>query len=387
MSDASTVVVVGGGVSGMVSAMTLAKAGVAVTVLEEHDAIGSPCHCGGVVSADYGEKIRIPSPSSIELNDLYGFRFTDGTKEIVVRSSRPVAKVISRERFDEHLADLCEAEGVQLVRSKKAVSVREVDHPIVVDESARTHSAEYAVLAGGIADDLGYRLGLTRDNSHLLMSAQCIAKKHADPTVASVYLSDKISPEFFGYVVPIDEEHCRIGVASKRTDVLSSVRLMAKKEGAELSGRPSLWGIWTGGPIPRIRRGNVFTVGDEAGMSKATTGGGILFGALSGRATAETIIQELKGTSLEAMKSSEALVSQLRKIRTIRKLLDSVGPQLVMEAMTTVTTGERLTKYLETVDFDFHGDLKKALRTITPNVNLLPIGIRVAHHLITGLFK
>jgi hypothetical protein len=108
---------------------------------------------------------------------------------------------------------------------------------------------------------------------------------------------------------------------------------------------------------------------------------------LSGRATAETIIQELKGTSLEAMKSSEALVSQLRKIRTIRKLLDSVGPQLVMEAMTTVTTGERLTKYLETVDFDFHGDLKKALRTITPNVNLLPIGIRVAHHLITGLFK
>jgi digeranylgeranylglycerophospholipid reductase len=386
MSDALTVVV-GGGVSGMVSAMTLAKAGVAVTVLEEHDTIGTPCHCGGVVSADYGKKIRISSPPSIELNDLYGFRFTDGAKEIVVRSSRPVAKVISREGFDEHLAKRCEAEGVELVRSKKAVSVREVGHPIVVDESARTYSAEYVVLAGGIADDLGYGLGLTRDNSHLLMSAQCIAKKHVDPTVASIYLSDRISPEFFGYVVPVDEEHCRIGVASKRVDVLSSVRLMAKKEGAELSGRPSLWGIWTGGPIPRLRRGNVFVVGDEAGMSKATTGGGIVFGALSGRAAAETIIQELKGASLEAAKSSEVLISQLRKIRNIRKLLDSMGPQLVMEAMMTITTTEKLMKYLETVDFDFHGDLTKALRTITPSVRLLPIGIRVAYHLIAGLFK
>jgi digeranylgeranylglycerophospholipid reductase len=387
MSYASTVVVVGGGVSGMVSAMTLAKAGVAVTVLEEHDTIGIPCHCGGVVSADYSEKIRIPSPSSIELNDLYGFRFTDGTKEVVARSSCPVAKVISRERFDEHLAELCEVEGVELVRSKRVVSLTEVDHPIIVDESTRAHTAEYVVLAGGIADDLGHRLGLARNNSHLLMSAQCIAKKRVDPTIASIYLSDRVSPEFFGYVVPIDEGHCRIGVASKRRDVLSSLQLMIKKEGAELSGRPSLWGIWTGGPISRMRIGNVFAVGDEAGMSKPTTGGGIVFGALSGKAAAEAIIQELKGTSLEAAKSSEVLISQLRKIRNVRRLLDSMGPQLVMEAMTKVTTSEKLAKYLETVDFDFHGDLTKALGTITPSVNLLPVGVRVAHHLITGLFK
>jgi len=387
VSDALTVVVVGGGVSGLVSAMTLAKAGIEVTVLEEHDTIGTPCHCGGVVSTDYGEKIGLALPSSIELNDLYGFRFTDGTKEIVVRSSRPVARVISRERLDEHLAELCEREGVELVRSKKAISIREVDHPTIVDESARTHGAEYAVLAGGIADDLGRQVGLTRYNSHLLVSAQCVAKKHMDPTVATVYLSDQISPEFFGYVVPIDGQHCRIGVASRKADVLGSVRLVAKKEGAELTGRPSLWGIWTGGPIHRIRRGNVFTVGDEAGMTKATTGGGIVFGALSGRATAETIIQELKGTSPEAMKSSEALMSQLRKIRTVRKILDSVGPQLVMEAMTSITTREKLTRYLDTVDFDFHGDLTKALLTIRPSAHLMPIGIKTIYHLITGLFK
>ncbi|HYA22227.1 MAG TPA: NAD(P)/FAD-dependent oxidoreductase [Thermoproteota archaeon] len=387
MSDVSTVLVAGSGVSGMASAMTLAKAGVAVTILEEHDTIGSPCHCGGVVSSDYSEKIGIPMPSSIELNDLHGFRFTDGVREIVVRSSRPVAKVISRERLDERLGKMCEEEGVQLIRSKKAVSVREVDHPIVVDESECTHNAKYVVLAGGIADDLGHRLGFVRDNSHLLTSAQCVARKRVDPTIASIYLSDIISPEFFGYVVPINEEQCRIGVASKRADVVNSIQLMAKKEGAELSGRPSLWGIWTGGPISRTRIGNVFVVGDEAGMSKATTGGGIVFGALSGTAAAETIIRSLKGGSVKAAKASGALVSQLRKMRSIRKLLNSLGPQLVMEAMTSVTTGDRLVRYLETVDFDFHGDLTKALRVITPNPNLLPIGIRAIYHLTTGLFK
>jgi len=387
MSDVSTVVVVGSGVSGMSSAMTLAKAGVPVKVLEEHDTIGFPCHCGGVVSTDYSEKIGIPTPSSLELNELYGFRFTDGAKEIVVRSGHPVAKVISRERFDEHLGKLCEERGVQLIKSKKVVSIRGIDHPTLVDESARMHSARYAVLAGGIADDLGYQLGFTRDNSHLLISAQCTAKRRADPTVASIYLSEGISPDFFGYVVPIDEGLCRIGVASRRADVLNSVNLIAKKERAELSGRPNLWGIWTGGPISRRRKGNVLVVGDEAGMSKATTGGGIVFGALSGVVAAETIIQDLKGDATKATKASEALVFQLRKIRGIRKLLDALGPQLAMEAMLSVTTNDRMVRYLETADFDFHGDLTRILQNVTLNASLLPISIRVIRHLITGLFK
>lgn len=382
-----TVVVVGAGVSGLVSALTLARAGVPVTLLEEHDNVGTPCHCCGVVSTDYREKTGVSPPRSIELNDLHGFRFTDGTKQLVVRSERPVAKVISREKFDEHLSELCEARGVELLRSRRGVSIGLADNPTVVDDSARSRSSKYVVLAGGIADILSHQVGLGRDNSRLLISAQCLAKKRTDASIAPIYLNDNISPDFFGYVVPIDEEHCRIGVASKKVDVLRSVHLMAKKEGAELIGKPAMWGVWTGGPVSRTRRGNVFVVGDAAGMTKATTGGGIVFGALSARAVAETMIAELKGSPLDKMKSLDALVLQARKIRMMRGLMDLVGPNIIMDAMFSVTTSERLTQYMEGVDFDYHGGFTKILEVVRPSPSLLPLGVRALHHLLSGLFK
>ena len=50
------VVIIGGGPGGMSAARALAAGGWAVTVLEEHDHIGTPVHCTG------GDR---PSPSAV----------------------------------------------------------------------------------------------------------------------------------------------------------------------------------------------------------------------------------------------------------------------------------------------------------------------------------
>ena|GEM_PF-1491412 len=387
VAGALSVVVVGAGVSGLVSALKLSEANSSVTVLEEHDEIGVPCHCCGVVSTDYREKIGVSPPSSVDLNELRGFRFTDGAREIVVRSGRPVAKVISRTAFDRYLAETCERQGVTILRSRRGVSVENPESPRVLDSSGRVHAARYAVLAEGIAGGLERQLGMREDKAKALVSVQSLVRKSVDPSVASVYLNPQVSPDFFGYVVPIDEEHCRIGLASGEVDVMESLHFMVEKEGAVPLGKPNLWGMWVGGPSPNVRRGNVFAVGDAAGMTKATTGGGIVFGALSAKAVSEIIASEIAGGTTTIGDPLAGLRGQLGKMRAIRRLLNSIGPQLTMDAMLRCTTVEKLTRYMESVDFDFHGDYSRAIRAIELNLDMIPIGARVLYHLMGGLFK
>lgn len=377
----------GAGVSGLVAALTLAKADVGVTLLEEHEAIGLPCHCGGVVSPDYQQKIGIDIPRSIESIDLHGFRFTDGVREVTVKSGRTIAKVISRQALDEHLAKLCEAEGVNLRRSTKASSLSIGDKLTVLDGSSRPYISDYVILAGGIGDNLGRSVGLTKQDSNLLISAHAVVKKRTETPIASIYLSEQVSSDFFGYVIPMDEQHCAIGVASRKVDVVGSIRLIAKKEGTELVGDPAMWGIWIGGPMSEIRKGNFFVVGDAAGMTKATTGGGIVFGAMSAKAVANIIIGEIRGEGPDREQSLQSLTLELRKIRTIRRLMNLAGPAALMEVLVSASSQDRLKDYMESVDFDFHGSIMKAVRTVKIGPGLLSAVALATRHSIGGLFK
>jgi len=65
--------VVGGGPAGLYAAWRLAHAGFAVVVCEEHEAIGSPAHCTGVVSAGSFDEFTLPRETI--LNSLTSVRF------------------------------------------------------------------------------------------------------------------------------------------------------------------------------------------------------------------------------------------------------------------------------------------------------------------------
>ena len=53
-------VIVGAGPAGLYAAWRLARAGCAVVVCEEHESIGSPVHCTGVVSANAFDEFTLP---------------------------------------------------------------------------------------------------------------------------------------------------------------------------------------------------------------------------------------------------------------------------------------------------------------------------------------
>ena len=77
MSDYYDVIVAGGSISGLLAAREIAAAGLSVAVLEEDTEIGTPEHCGGLVSIGGIQNLGIiPSSKAIENKIRYAKIFS-----------------------------------------------------------------------------------------------------------------------------------------------------------------------------------------------------------------------------------------------------------------------------------------------------------------------
>ena len=119
------VIIVGGGPAGLYAGAKLARAGFAVTLFEEHRAVGEPVHCTGVLAREAFDEFALPTDAI--LNDLTTVRFHAPTAGTIDYSTPTVeAVVIDRRIFDRTVAELAEASGVR-VRCGDRVSHVAVD--------------------------------------------------------------------------------------------------------------------------------------------------------------------------------------------------------------------------------------------------------------------
>lgn len=383
------VIVIGAGVSGLVSAIELSRSGVNVVLLEEHEQVGIPSHCAGIVSSDYHEKLGIPLRSVLDLNSLYGVRFTNGSEELEFRIRNPIAKVISRKRLDLYLSEIAQGNGSRIFTTERAVALEQNSSTVTVtNERGKQFRADYAIVADGIAGRINRSVWRERKVSGVFPSAQSIARVKTDPSLATVFLSNEVAPDFFAYVVPLDEELARIGVASRKHDVLRSLESVSRKLGASLIGKPHLWGIPIGDPVGRTRAGRVLGVGDAVGRVKATSGGGIVFGGLSARLAASDLLSEAgKGTRKDENPFERRLLTQMQYMFLMRRVINGIGQDLFYETIAHGINTKKASGFLERADFDFHGSPSGIIKMIRLNPFWLSFCLRAGLRLFNASFK
>jgi digeranylgeranylglycerophospholipid reductase len=299
-------VVIGAGPAGSLTAERLAAQGLDVVLLEEHDAIGQPVHCTGLLGFDAFDEFDLPR--DLVLGFAEAARFWGATgQSVTVRSHRIRAAVIDRAALDQALAARAERSGAVLHRGWRAETVTASQRSVTVSGRgfARHLDARVCVLACGASYRFHRQLGLGTP-AVFLQSAQ-LETPFPETGDVEVRFGNKIAPAGFAWLVPLRRDgtpHARIGLMSKNRAserFASFVGEICARAGIPAPALPApRLKMLPLGPVSRTYADRILAVGDAAGLVKPTTGGGIYYGLVSGAIAAEVLGDSLRRDRLAA---------------------------------------------------------------------------------------
>lgn len=299
------VVIVGGGPGGMSAARALAANGWAVTVLEEHDQIGAPVHCTGVLAADVIDSMHVPSEAV--LNPLatvrfvapagHAFEYTTATTEAVV---------IDRLAFDSELARRAAAAGATVSKGRRVTALETTADAVQVTfADGETIAARAAILACGANYTFQRRLGFGMPST-FLQSAQMELPADRLGEV-EIHFGSEIAPKGFAWAVPVQRPSgtfARIGVMAEGDAGAYFSRMLARVRDrwsvAATDMAVPRRRVLPLGSVRRTYADRVLAVGDAAGLVKPTTGGGIYYSVVSGEIAGEVLNTQLADGDLSA---------------------------------------------------------------------------------------
>lgn len=317
MRDAVDVLVIGAGPAGLSTARALATEGRSVVVLEEHEEVGQPVHCTGLLGLDAFNELDLPRQAIRTVLRSARFRGAGG-RTVTVDAHGVAAAVVDRAMFDRELARLAVEAGADVRCAQRVQQIDVEANGVVVtacdaDERPETFHARACVLACGAQYRFNRQLGLGIPRAYL-QTAQVEAPFPALDTV-EIDLDRATAPGGFAWVVPFALDGApaaRVGLMALNNAAVrfaaytaTLTKRFALAEGTALSA-PRLK-VLPLGPVRRSYGDRVLAVGDAAGLAKPTTGGGIYYSLLSGNIAAEVLVDQLREDRLsrESLRSYE----------------------------------------------------------------------------------
>ena len=368
------VVIVGGGPSGLIAARELAAAGYGVRVLEEHDVIGAPVHCTGVLGLDAFDELSLSRRAIVGAADAARFVSPNGTT-VVIGAERVRAAVVDRGIFDRDLAGSAVDAGARIHTGVRVASVTRGPRSVAIrtaDAAFGTIEARAAILACGASYRFNRALGLGVP-SVLVHSAQ-LEVPFPSLDQVQVHFGRKIAPGGFAWVVPFAREgttFARVGLLCER-DAGARFRVFADSIRVAYGLRepwpaPRLR-VLPLGPAPRTWTDRVLAVGDAAGLVKPTTGGGIYYGLLTGHLAAGVLIDALAADSLGARRLKEyerrwraRLGPEIRAGLAFRAVAAKLNDVAVDRLVDLARVDGIVPLLQQTADFNWHHTAARAL--------------------------
>jgi digeranylgeranylglycerophospholipid reductase len=116
-----------------------------------------------------------------------------------------------------------------------------------------------------------------------------------DPHLVEVWFNENIAKGLFGWVIPLNKEKARIGLATSRNDSFECLKkfILQRFTLTQIS-RVRTGLVSTSGPLKRTAWPGMMVIGDAAGHTKPTTGGGVVFGGLCAKIAGETAVKALE---------------------------------------------------------------------------------------------
>jgi len=370
------VLIAGGSVAGLTTARECSSNGNSTIVIEEDHEIGTPEHCGGMVSLSGLQKLGLMLDSNNFQNAVPIARIRSKSASFEMSAEKQNVIVVDRRGLDKQIAKQAEDAGAQIRTRCTFKSIAKKESKYTIKTSDGEIECKYFVDAKG--------LGSLKDASQngILASAQfeVYAKWIEGKTVEILFDSDKY-PGFFMWIIPMGDGRGKIGVAGKGINTSVALHEFIRSKGEKYSIIRKIFApIWIGGPKSQFVFDRTLIVGDAAGQTKPTTAGGIfscgMGGVLAGQAISNAIEKNDDTLLYEYEKSWKSMFQkEFQSMLLARKVLERLDNKAI-DAIFSSLSKKAITDVSNFSDFDFHSSaLSLFLKTkIATNLTKILIG-------------
>jgi len=348
------VLVVGAGPVGCKVAELLSKEGIKVLVLEEHDEIGKPLKCAGLVSHRIFKLSNVSK--DVVVNVVKKAKFHSRNEFFELKSKKPVY-VIDRVKFDKKLGEMAEACGAEIKTKMKYVGLKRKDEIVIVKTRKGMIKTKILVGADGANSSVAKSCRLSLPDN-VLVGLQTNVRLIYENKV-ELWFDSKISPDFFGWVIPEDRNKARVGVATKRKASFYLTNFLRRRFPKRLKVEGRVSGLIRYGLIKSSVSDNVLLVGDAACQVKPFSGGGLVYGLMGARIAAKACLKCLEvGEYGEEFlmrnydyEWKKKLKKPIKKGLILNKIIHSI-PTFFLDILFNIGKLKKVNKFLESMDMD-----------------------------------
>ncbi|MFX0180023.1 MAG: geranylgeranyl reductase family protein [Candidatus Hodarchaeota archaeon] len=267
--------IIGGSIAGNYLCSLLANTNLKISVIEEHQQIGLPFQCAGIVSQKLAKITQIPK--KIILNRVKVAKIISPSGNYIKLSGDEHPFIIDRVALDNYFYDEAKKNpNIVYFLGEKFKNFKYNNKRnkkfVIIETSRRFIKAKMLIGCDGPLSLVGKHLNIQNE---ILYAMQIRVKGNFDENEAVLYFN-KNWKEFFGWIVPEGSKVYRVGLAAL-PPIKSKFSYFLKKIGAKLEQKiDQQGGIIPFGLMNKLAFNNILLLGDAAGQVKATTGGGII---------------------------------------------------------------------------------------------------------------
>lgn len=282
------VIIVGAGPVGGHTANLLTKRGQRVLLLEEHNEIGRPFQCAGLVTPNAMKQVNLYDTILEEVDGalIHG---PSGTLVPVGTGGTVRTYVVCRKLFDEAVVKQSMVSGATLWLNSKPISAETVDDRVnlTVSKDGQEVQISTKLLVGcdGAHSWTRRYFKMGRPKELMIGFQTEVVGYNNRKRWLEMYSGSEIAPGFFAWVIPSGNGSCRIGLWST-ADRLEGRSIeecyhnllnhpLWKDRFSDIRETARYCGPVPSGMVKKTYKNRVLLIGDAAGMAKPTTGGGI----------------------------------------------------------------------------------------------------------------